>query len=731
MSRQISRLGMTLWQIIYLLLSVTWLFAPLLNTQLSYRGSLISQYETPGQPYSALFRLGDFFAGLMIIGLIFIYYRSWLKKLPVIVLLIAALGMLLDPILTTSCSMHGNICQETFSFKFVLHAIETTITAAAIMFLAVYDSVKRKKLVSISFVVFQIGYGILFMTQLADQEHFGTASQFVYQCAVVLWLAWYVADYIFADAHKLAIRHMSIVRKIFAGWTFINGILAIITSLAHIKLLDRIDSIYFAGNGAWLAQHSVLVGIIMIYLARHIARGEIRARQILLAIFGGEVIKYSVITPHLGLLILYLLSFAALFALRDDFKIGTTSITWDIRLKDLSIFVIGLFLAATLMLVTLNRNKNVSAIAHKTSDNFYDFVIQPDGPPKSSNKIQSALLAHTTTIFLALGSITAAYILFRPYKRTKNSFDEEKIKTLLVKYSDNTEDYFKLWPDDKEYFINEKGFVAYKVVGNTAFALPDPISLKVNKLNLVKDFVDDCLAKRLVPVFLAVQEPSLEYYKELKSIQIGANAIVNTHQFIEATIKNKWWRWKLNKATKQGYVFKKSLPPHSLELLSELKNVSDDWLKMGHQERGFALGYFDNKYINSSEIIYLEDASSNVVAFINKLPEFNSNKTASIDLLRYKAEATESMPMLLANFIKSINDQGYIYFDLGFVPFAKTSGQIQSIAKILSTGRFSSKGLEQFKNKFEPDWKNNYLVYSGDLGDLATIVAYLESAMKI
>ena len=40
-----------------------------------------------------------------------------------------------------------------------------------------------------------------------------------------------------------------------------------------------------------------------------------------------------------------------------------------------------------------------------------------------------------------------------------------------------------------------------------------------------------------------------------------------------------------------------------------------------------------------------------------------------------------------------------------------------------------AKGLEQFKNKFDPVWEPNYLAYEGDMTDLAVIALNIEKAM--
>ncbi|WP_460910808.1 hypothetical protein, partial [Staphylococcus aureus] len=106
--------------------------------------------------------------------------------------------------------------------------------------LGIYDSWKRKRVVSILFTSFQVLYGGLFLTQLADHAHFNTLSQYAYQLILIVWLAWFCRDFIAKDTFDISKTERQIVKNTFAVWAFLNGILAIVISLAHIHLLGRI-----------------------------------------------------------------------------------------------------------------------------------------------------------------------------------------------------------------------------------------------------------------------------------------------------------------------------------------------------------------------------------------------------------------------------------------------------------------------------------------------------------
>jgi lysylphosphatidylglycerol synthetase-like protein (DUF2156 family) len=729
------RAKIILWQLLFLLLATTWLWAPHLNPALSYRSSLISEYESPHQPYAWAFRLCDALAGVLVILISRHVSARRDKKIYGYLLLAFGIGLVLDPVLPTTCVSIGGVCKEYYSLSYVLHASETILTASAILALSIYDWVRRRRLVSAVLVLFELGYGILFLTQLADHDHFNTASQFIYQTTLIIWTAWFCRSILFEGNFKVNKNEVKIVKNIVGIWAFLNGVLAILVSLAHIHLIGHIRGLYFAGDSAWLAQHGVVVGVIMIYLSRHLVRGEMRARQIFLLITGLETLKYSAVSPNGWLLAVYLITFCVLFVLRDDFDRGVAAATFTVRLKDAIFMLCSLLAVVLIFLVVANGSNERSRITAQSVDNFFDYTLKQDVVSKTH--LKSALLAHTESAFVVAGATTILWILFRPYKRTlpdKNKAGE--VEHLLRKHSDSSEDYFKLWPHDKSYYFsnNQKGFIVFRETGPVCFALANPIVATSGRQSMINDFLSDNKANRLRTCFLMVQEKNKGLYKNasMELVQIGASAEVDIDKFLNNTAHDKWWRWQKNRAIKSGYLYSVSQPPHSNDFMQHLKTVSNEWLRIdGHEERGFALGYFDEQYMQKCKVHYLHNDQGKVLAFTNQLPQFSNRGITTIDLMRYLPEARGAMPYLLLNTIGQAKIDNYTSFDLGFVPFARAKGPILKIARALSTGRFSAKGLEQFKNKFDPDWQPNYMAYDGDLADLALIAINLERVMNI
>src|SRR5689334_13187082 len=110
-----KRRHLLLWQALVLVVGTTWLWAPHLNHNLSYRTSLVSQYEVPFEPYAWLFRTCDLLTGALVAGMGFFMLKKRLDRKTCLLLLVVGAGMMLDPALATTCRQVGKNCQEYFS----------------------------------------------------------------------------------------------------------------------------------------------------------------------------------------------------------------------------------------------------------------------------------------------------------------------------------------------------------------------------------------------------------------------------------------------------------------------------------------------------------------------------------------------------------------------------------------------------------------------------------------
>ncbi|HEY1645620.1 MAG TPA: phosphatidylglycerol lysyltransferase domain-containing protein, partial [Candidatus Saccharimonadales bacterium] len=202
-----------------------------------------------------------------------------------------------------------------------------------------------------------------------------------------------------------------------------------------------------------------------------------------------------------------------------------------------------------------------------------------------------------------------------------HSEDERQLaKDLLDKYGGEVDDYFKLWPKDKQYFFSSDGraFLAYANRYKVAACLFDPIGSPNSIAKLLKEFREYCVYHHLGIIFIQTTYKYDKYYKQagLKRLIIGSDALINIDDFLTTTVKNKYFRNIVNRFDRQDYSVETAIPPHSDKLLSELKAVSTDWLQLPyHKEWKFLTGRFDHDYLKDLTIYVLRDGKGKALAF--------------------------------------------------------------------------------------------------------------------
>jgi phosphatidylglycerol lysyltransferase len=329
-----------------------------------------------------------------------------------------------------------------------------------------------------------------------------------------------------------------------------------------------------------------------------------------------------------------------------------------------------------------------------------------------------------------------AFALAKPVidKFRLTTYDHARVWRLLRRYAKSSEDYFKYWPADKSYFFGKKtdGFIAYGVHQNICIAVANPIGPDPAKL--IDEFSNYCATQGWQQVFVPVDELHRSLYKakKFRSIKIGDCALIDLKQFSLETSQTKNMRNITNRFTKKNY--RVGFMTHPYDFTS-LRQVSDAWLSNGRQERSFLMGYFDTTYLNKSRIFTLHDPSNKLIGFINIQPNYSQTRS-SIDLMRMSPDAaSNAMDFLLSQLFTVLHQEGWQQIDIGLAPFSglDTSRASERTLHLLYTYAnrlFAFKGLRRFKDKYQPTWEPQYLMYRGASSNLPQIAIALNALMK-
>jgi len=324
-----------------------------------------------------------------------------------------------------------------------------------------------------------------------------------------------------------------------------------------------------------------------------------------------------------------------------------------------------------------------------------------------------------------VGSIAfLVYTLFRPYVFRGEEEEESlnRAKEFVHRFGNSSLDYFKYSADKLFYFTNSvEGFIAYRIAGNYAVVLENPVCKSKDDIPLaVREFDGFCYQNGLMPLFYRVPEECLNTFRNShkKAMLIGQEAVVALAEFSIEGRSKRSMRSAINRMTEAGWVFRVYQPPIMEGLIQKLKAVSDDWLvDQGYVEMVFAQGWFDGDKLKQQTVVTVENGEEKVVAFANIIPDYVPGE-ATYDLIRKTADAPDdSLEFLLVNLFFYFKDLGFKNVNMGLAPMsgldhAKDIPERTMRFAYEEVRMFSRyKGLRNFKEKFFPEWQNRYLVY--------------------
>jgi phosphatidylglycerol lysyltransferase len=348
---------------------------------------------------------------------------------------------------------------------------------------------------------------------------------------------------------------------------------------------------------------------------------------------------------------------------------------------------------------------------------------------------------------ISIGAVSYALIsLFQPLRARfiDQNRNREIMSRLLIDYPATSEDFFKLWPHDKMYFLNDNhsSALALRVHRGIALVVSDPAGNSQTFDVLLANFIQLCHYNDWTPAFIHTEDKYQALYEKygFHLQKIGEEAVVNIEHFQSSVVHNKYFRNIYNKFTKQGFTAAYIKPPYPRQTLAQLGKITKEWgSQAGRVERGFMMGYYSEYYIQRCPLMVIFDQANNLKAFMNQIPSFDKLE-ANFDLLQHSNDSLGNInDFLLLNFIKTMGEQGFKRVNLGLSPLTGIDKD-ENKSLIDSTLRFaysngdrfySFSGLHRFKAKYEPVWDGRYIVYPGGIRNFTRTLTALNHVMKV
>lgn len=337
------------------------------------------------------------------------------------------------------------------------------------------------------------------------------------------------------------------------------------------------------------------------------------------------------------------------------------------------------------------------------------------------------------TTFVSASLIAFTLALPIRYRHRTLPHERAEIRALLEEFGGSSLDAFKYWPDKAFLFDrSRRGAIAYGVAAGCAVALGNPVGEPAAAEAALDDFLSLCGDNGWTPAFHQVTPAMLPTYRDrgLQVLKVGEEASVDLERFAGQTVSQKWFRYLRRRFEREGHVLERVEPPLSMHLMDELEKISDGWLTVpGRRERGFTLGQWSREYVRSSPVYVVRRNDGVATAFANVVPSYRPGE-ATVDLMRHLPDVVNgTMDFLFMEMMLDLHARGFRWFSEGLAPFAgvgespDSSIQERTVHELSErlNRLFSYRGLRAYKEKFEPEWEDRYLIYSGGPIGLARV----------
>lgn len=518
--------------------------------------------------------------------------------------------------------------------------------------------------------------------------------------ASLLLLAWVT---------RRASRRLEIARRIVAGLVGGGGVLIMLSSAlpalrVRVPTIEQFVPLPLVEIGHLAA---AMAGLLLLVLARGLSRGyraSFRLTLILLAVAGSGAILKGLDWEEATVLALLGVATWSQSALFDR---PTRGDRW-IEGNDLWLAV-----AAVVAFVVFGT------LSHRITSVPWERWTHIGYRNEAARFLRTA-----TAMAFALGA-GATYVLLRPAVAFRRLDRAEIQRTLALNHEigSSTTPLLVASGDKAVFHDGGRGFCLYRTIGPYLVVFADPV---VRNASDKAAFLDALFAMAgeidRRPLFYEI---SLDWVPALHDrgydfFKLGEEAHVPLDRVTLEGSAGKIYRQYLRRGERDGVRFSIIEATEVEDRLSELRDVSDDWLRSrGLSERQFSIGRFDETYLRTFRCALVEEVNSRrIVAFANLL-EGPHTEELSVDLMRHRSDGPQVMDFLFTSLFLHAKSCGYRDFNLGMAPLSSVGAQRgaharERLARLLfqrSSTFYNFQGLRSYKEKFSPEWVPRYMAY--------------------
>ncbi|WP_146552868.1 bifunctional lysylphosphatidylglycerol flippase/synthetase MprF [Rummeliibacillus sp. SL167] len=309
------------------------------------------------------------------------------------------------------------------------------------------------------------------------------------------------------------------------------------------------------------------------------------------------------------------------------------------------------------------------------------------------------------------------------FTKTSSLEYEEEIFLHLNKYGGKELSHLIFLHDKYVYWNKEKTVLfPYQVIADKLVVLGDLVGKKEDFKKAIEEFMTFADDYGYTPIFYEISDQFVPYLHGYgyRFFKLGEEGYIDLSKLPYSKVVMRKAENISETFLTEGYSCEIMQPPYSTEVMTQLRDISDEWLD-NRKEKGFSLGYFDEDYLQFTPLAVLKNNDFEIIAFANLIPLYDEDRTAKIDLIRSKKGALpeQAMDYLFLNIFSASKAKGFERLNVGLTPLArvgvsKFAGISEKIAtQIMVDGQdsYTFRNVRNFKEKFANDWQPKYLAY--------------------
>lgn len=277
------------------------------------------------------------------------------------------------------------------------------------------------------------------------------------------------------------------------------------------------------------------------------------------------------------------------------------------------------------------------------------------------------------------------------------------------------------------FAISQRSYLAYRVVGNIAVSVTDPVGPPAERGGAVIEFASWCAQAGLTPclysVTTATRDLAVDRYG-WRSVQVAEETRIPLPGL--AFTGKKWQdvRTALNKAARNGvtgqwWTYREA----PFRLTEQVKAISEEWVAdRGLPEMGFTLGGLDELADPEVQCLFAVDPHHVVQAIASFMPVRRDGTTVgwTLDFMRRRSDSFPgAMEFLIATAALRFQADGAEFLSLSGAPLARIDrgadlDPVQRLLDVLGHALepvYGFRSLFDFKSKFQPEYEPLWMVY--------------------